>query len=110
MRRNVALREPGDPASPPDETVVGARDGTWLALAYAATALTLVGVWGIVVGPSTDLQPFTFTSLVAASFVAARIALPITPRSWYTISTPVVLLTGLVGGPLAGFAAGAATV
>ena len=38
--------------------------------------------------------------LIAASFLTERIALPLTPRSFYTVSTPIVLLTGLVGGPL----------
>ena len=33
----------------------------------------------------------------------------VSPRSWYTISTPIVLLTGLVGGPVAGSIAGAVT-
>lgn len=90
-------------------TVGDGRDATWLSLTYAATALALVGLWGFLVGPTSQLEPFTFTALVAASFLAGRIALPISPRSWYTISTPIVLLTGLVGGPLAGSIAGAAT-
>ena len=93
-----------------EEPVVDVRDGTWLALAYAATALALVGLWGVMVGPTSQLEPFTFAALVAAAFLAGRIALPLSPRSWYTVSTPVVLLTGLVGGPIAGALAGAATV
>ena len=101
----------GAPASAVnDESVVAdPRDGTWVAIAYAATALALVGIWGLVVGPTTQMEPFTFTALVAASFVAGRLAVPVSPRGWYTISTPVVLLTGLVGGPIAGSIAGAAT-
>ena len=97
------------PESNGDPVVADPRDGTWLALAYAGTAVALVGIWGVLVGRTSQLEPFTFAALVAASFVAGRIALPISRRGWYTISTPVVLLTGLVGGPIAGSIAGAAT-
>jgi diguanylate cyclase (GGDEF)-like protein len=101
--------DPGAGEANGEIAVNGAHDATWLSLTYAATALTLVGLWGILVGPTTELEPFTFTALVAASVIAGRIALPISPRSWYTIATPIVLLTGLVGGPVAGSIAGAAT-
>jgi diguanylate cyclase (GGDEF)-like protein len=85
------------------------RHSTVIALSYAATALVLVALWGLMVGPTTQLQPFVFTALIAAAFLAERIAVPVSPRTWYTISTPIVLLTGLVGGPIAGSIAGAAT-
>ncbi len=55
------------------------------------------------------LDAFTFAVLVGAAFLAEHIAVPITPRSMFHASTPVVLLTGLLGGPLAGAAAGAVT-
>jgi diguanylate cyclase (GGDEF)-like protein len=97
-------------SSTEDSSGVGvSRHSTVIALSYATTALVLVALWGILVGPTTQLQPFTFTALVAAAFLAERIALPLSPRSWYTISTPIVLLTGLVGGPVAGAIAGAVT-
>ena len=101
----------GAPRSSTEESsgVGVSRHSTVIALSYATTALVLVALWGILVGPTTQLQPFTFTALVAAAFLAERIALPLSPRSWYTISTPIVLLTGLVGGPVAGAIAGAVT-
>jgi diguanylate cyclase (GGDEF)-like protein len=57
----------------------------------------------------TSLTPFLFTALLATAFVAERIALPLSHRGWYTPSTPVVVLTGLIGGPVAGAVAGAVT-
>jgi diguanylate cyclase (GGDEF)-like protein len=85
------------------------EDGTWLSLTYASAALALVASWGFLVSPTSGLHSFTFAALVASAFLAGRIAVPITPRSWYTMATPIVLLTGLVGGPIAGWVAGAAT-
>jgi diguanylate cyclase (GGDEF)-like protein len=83
--------------------------GTWLAVTYAMVAVALAGVWSVGVDGETSLTPFTFTALIAAAFLAERIALPLSPRGWYTPSTPFVVLTGLVGGPLAGAVAGSVT-
>lgn len=83
--------------------------GTSLAVGYALAGVALAGAWGVVVQPGTRLTPFLFSVLVAAAFLAERIAVPLSPRGWYTPSTPVVLLAGLIGGPLAGALAGAAT-
>jgi diguanylate cyclase (GGDEF)-like protein len=83
--------------------------GTWLAVSYASVAVAVAGTWGVVMEPGTSLTPFLFTALIAAAFLAERIALPLSPRGWYTPSTPIVVLTGLIGGPLAGAVAGAVT-
>ena len=83
--------------------------GTWLAVGYALVAVALAGSWGVALHLGTTLTPFLFTSLIAAAFLAERIALPLSPRGWYTPSTPIVVLTGLIGGPLAGAVAGAVT-
>lgn len=83
--------------------------GTWIAVAYALLAVALVGTWGVSVGRGGTLTPFLFACLLSTALLAERIALPLSPRGWYTVSTPVVLLTGLLGGPIAGATAGAAT-
>ena len=64
---------------------------------------------GLLVGHTTDLQPFAFAVLIAASFLTERIALPPHAAQLLHGVDPIVLLTGLVGGPLAGAVAGAAT-
>jgi diguanylate cyclase (GGDEF)-like protein len=46
---------------------------------------------------------------VLAAAAAERVVVQLGPRSWYTASTPVVVLAALIGGPLLGVAAGAAT-
>jgi len=48
-------------------------------------------------------------ALVALAAAASQAVVQLGPRSWYTAATPVVVLAGLVGGPLLGVAAGVAT-
>ncbi len=48
-------------------------------------------------------------ALVALTACAGRISILIGPRTWYSPSTPLMVFAGLVGGPLAGALAGAAT-
>jgi len=48
-------------------------------------------------------------ALVAAAAAAERVVVQLGPRSWYTASTPVIVLAALIGGPLVGVAAGAST-
>jgi diguanylate cyclase (GGDEF)-like protein len=40
--------------------------------------------------------------------LAERVSIQLGPRSWYTASTPAIVLAGLLGGPIVGVAAGAA--
>jgi diguanylate cyclase (GGDEF)-like protein len=94
-------RAPGHPVDP--------TSGTWVAVGYALAAVAVAGSWGVVMEAGTALTPFLFTILLATAFVAERIAFPLSHRGWYTPSTPVVVLTGLIGGPLAGAFAGAVT-
>jgi diguanylate cyclase (GGDEF)-like protein len=105
----TSLEPPAEGGSDEDTDRGGIPRETLLSLLYAGSALAAVAAWVLFVDHTTDLAPFTFAVLIAASFLAERIALPLTPRSFYTVSTPIVLLTGLVGGPLAGAVAGAAT-
>ena len=48
-------------------------------------------------------------ALVVAAAAAERVVVQLGPRSWYTASTPVIVLAALIGGPLVGVAAGAST-
>jgi diguanylate cyclase (GGDEF)-like protein len=58
------------------------------------------------VGPTVSL-PFLLV-LIAAPVLTERISIQLGPRSWYTASTPSIVLAGLLGGPMVGVAAGAA--
>lgn len=51
----------------------------------------------------------TAVAFVVAAAAAERVVVQLGPRSWYTASTPVIVLAALIGGPLAGVAAGVAT-
>ena len=48
-------------------------------------------------------------ALVVAAAAAERVVVQLGPRSWYTASTPVIVLAALIGGPLVGVAAGVST-
>ncbi len=48
-------------------------------------------------------------ALVVAAAAADRVVVQLGPRSWYTASTPVIVLAALIGGPLVGVAAGIST-
>ena len=47
--------------------------------------------------------------MLATAAAAKQFVIQLGPRSWYTAATPVVVLAGLLGGPLLGVAAGVAT-
>ena len=55
------------------------------------------------------MQPLALVALMVAAALAERISVEIGPRSVYTPSVPPIALAALLGGPLAGLAAGAAT-
>ena len=48
-------------------------------------------------------------ALILLAATASQAVVQLGPRSWYTAATPVVVLSALLGGPLIGVAAGAAT-
>ena len=60
-------------------------------------------------GVSLDTSVAVAIVLLLAAAVAEHVVVQLGPRSWYTASTPVVVLAALVGGPLLGAAAGVAT-
>jgi diguanylate cyclase (GGDEF)-like protein len=107
----AASRRPRRPGAPLDPTtgVADPRRGTVVALAFPALALVLAARWGFPgsTGPAVSLP--LLCVLVAAPVLAERISIQLGPRSWYTASTPTIVLAGLLGGPLVGVAAGAAS-
>jgi diguanylate cyclase (GGDEF)-like protein len=89
--------------------VADPRRGTIVAVTLPALAAVLVAVavTALDIGPS--VSPVFVAVLLAAPVVAERISVQLGPRSWYTASTPTIVLAGLLGGPLVGAAAGAAS-
>ncbi len=61
------------------------------------------------VGGTVTSSPAISLVLVALAAAASQAVVQLGPRSWYTAATPVVVLAGLIGGPLLGVAAGVAT-
>ena len=84
------------------------RRGTGLVLGYAAVAAISVLGYGAWRGFVVDLSPLELTGFVALSACAGRIAVLVGPRMWYSPTTPVYVLAGLVGGPVAGAFTGVA--
>jgi diguanylate cyclase (GGDEF)-like protein len=70
----------------------------------AATAL-----WIFFAGISLEAPWPMAIALVLAAAAAERVVVQLGPRSWYTASTPVIVLAALIGGPLVGVAAGVST-
>jgi diguanylate cyclase (GGDEF)-like protein len=92
----------------PAADVADPRRGTAVAVALPAVALVLSLLWAFpgTTGPTVSLP--LVLALVAAPVFAERISVQLGPRSWYTASTPTIVLAGLLGGPLVGVAAGVA--
>jgi diguanylate cyclase (GGDEF)-like protein len=107
----AAVRRPRRPGVPvgAGAGVADPSRGSAVALGFPLLALALVALWVARDGVSVDVGPVTLVGLLATSALAERIALQLGPRSWYTASTPAVVLTGVLGGPLAGAAAGLAS-
>jgi diguanylate cyclase (GGDEF)-like protein len=93
----------------PDAGVADPAQGTAVAVGYAALGLLVASVWVAQHGASTGLHPAWLAVLLLAAAFAERIALQLGPRSWYSPSAPVILAAALLGGPLAGLAAGASS-
>ena len=89
--------------------VADPRRGTVLVVGYAAIAVFTVLAWGAWRGFVVDLSPLHLTGFIALSACAGQIAMLVGPRTWYTPTTPVMVLAGLIGGPVAGALTGAAS-
>jgi diguanylate cyclase (GGDEF)-like protein len=83
--------------------------GTRVAVGFSLLAMALAAAWVARDGwGAATTVPVTAALLVVAA-AAERIVVQLGPRSWYTASTPTIVLAALLGGPLVGFAAGVAT-
>jgi diguanylate cyclase (GGDEF)-like protein len=96
-RRRSATQAVADPAR-----------GTGVALAFPAIACVVLAGWVERHGWGVEVSAPALAALLAAAAAAELIALQLGPRSWYTASTPVIVLAGLLGGPTAGAAAAVA--
>ena len=83
--------------------------GTLVAVGFPLVSAALTALWVLHDGWSADASPYVVVALFAVSAVAERIVVQLGPRSWYTASTPAVVVSALLGGPLVGVAAGIAT-
>jgi diguanylate cyclase (GGDEF)-like protein len=66
-------------------------------------------LWVYLAGATLETSLAIAVALVVAAAAAERIVVQLGPRSWYTASTPVIVLAALIGGPLVGVAAGMST-
>ena len=93
----------------PTAGVADPARGTRVAVGLPIVALALAVLWVRHAGVHLQATVPIAVALVAVAAAAERIVVPLGPRSWYTASTPAVVLAGLLGGPLVGVAAGVAT-
>ena len=83
--------------------------GTRVALGIPLIAVFGTAFWVGRSGISLEISVPIALTLLATAAAAKQVVVQLGPRSWYTAATPVVVLGGLLGGPLLGVAAGAAT-
>ncbi|MGZ8687573.1 MAG: diguanylate cyclase domain-containing protein [Gaiellaceae bacterium] len=83
--------------------------GTRVAIGFSLLAVMLAAAWVARDGWETGTTAPVTAALLVIAAAAERIVVQLGPRSWYTASTPTIVLAALLGGPLVGFAAGVAT-
>ena len=83
--------------------------GTRVAVGFPLLSAALTAAWVAHEGWSVDASAYVVAALFVISAVAERVVVQLGPRSWYTASTPAVVVAALLGGPLVGVAAGIAT-
>ena len=93
----------------PAEGVADPSRGTRVAIGIPAVAAVATALWASRSGVSLDTSLPIAVALLVVAAAASRIVVQLGPRSWYTASTPVVVLAALLGGPLLGVAAGVST-
>ncbi len=93
----------------PSAEVADPTRGTLVAVGLPGAALIGAVAYALTLGPSVTSSPAISLALVGLAAAASQAVVQLGPRSWYTAATPVVVLAGLIGGPLLGLTAGAAT-
>jgi diguanylate cyclase (GGDEF)-like protein len=113
MGRFLAVRPFQAPAeagvSPTPQQVADPRRGTGLVVGYIAVAVVVLFAWASTRGTAVGVPPLELIGFVALSACAGQIGVLVGPRTWYSPTTPLVVLAGLVGGPVAGALTGAAS-
>jgi diguanylate cyclase (GGDEF)-like protein len=110
MRLSLRRGSPtGERAPPAGAGVAGPRQGTALAAGYALVPFALTVWWAHAHGFAVRVNPTELAALVVLTACAGKISILIGPRSWYSPATPLLVFSALVGGPLAGALAGAAS-
>ena len=83
--------------------------GTALAVGFPLLATLLALGWIAHDGLALDIGLLPLVALLVATACAERVTIQLGPRSWYSPSSAVLVLVGLLGGPLAGYLAGLVT-
>src|SRR3954447_5043448 len=83
--------------------------GTALAVGFPLLATVVVLSWIAIHGLTIDVGAVPFVGLLVATACAERVTIQLGPRSWYSPSSAVLVVVGLLAGPVAGYAAGAVT-
>jgi diguanylate cyclase (GGDEF)-like protein len=93
----------------PSTGVADPSRGTLVAVGIPLTAAVATVAWTLVHGPVLTTSVLVAVAMLGVAAAAKQVVVQLGPRSWYTASTPVVVLAALLGGPLLGVAAGIAT-
>jgi diguanylate cyclase (GGDEF)-like protein len=97
-------------ARPATHVVANPARGTKVAVGFAGLAAAATAAWIAWGAVQMEQPPIVLIALLAAAALAERIGVHLGPRSSYTASTPVVVLAGLLGGPLIGSLASVASM
>jgi diguanylate cyclase (GGDEF)-like protein len=84
-------------------------NGTFVALGFPAAALVAVGLWLAMHGAGLDAGIAAALVFVTLTALAQPISLVVAPRTSVSVAGVFVVAVALVGGPLLGACAGAAT-
>lgn len=98
-----------DRSTPSPVQVAPPRQGTALAVGYGVVPLVLAIWWAHAHGFAVRISLAELAALVVLTACAGKISILVGPRSSYTPATPLFVFAALVGGPLAGALAGAAS-
>lgn len=111
MKKPTSTRRARQPAAlpHPSEKVGSSYCNARVAIGLPVAAVVATALSIMLLGASVSSSLPITIMLIALAAVASQAVVQLGPRSWYTVATPVVVLAGLLGGPLVGVAAGAAT-
>lgn len=80
-----------------------------MAVGIPLVAIVAIAAWIAHAGASLETSVAIALAFLVAAAAAEQIVAQLGPRSWYTASTPVIVLAALLGGPLLGVLAGIST-